>query len=89
MSRFLRNVMVVAFLGAGVGCGGGSMDATGEPELMTRDPAAHIVCGREDPCPKGSICLSGIRCAKICKHDADCPTGQACTGTLNGKNFCQ
>jgi hypothetical protein len=81
--------MVVSFLGAGLGCGGGSTDATALPELMTRDPAAHIVCGREDPCPKGSICLSGVRCAKLCKSTADCPTGQACTGSLNGRSFCQ
>ena len=30
-----------------------------------------------------------IRCAQLCKKDADCPTPQTCSGTVNGQKFCQ
>ena len=77
----------------GLACGGGSMqdeptDVTAV-DLASHSPAAHIVCDAEDPCGKGYICLGHIRCAKLCKTDSDCPTGQACTGQTGGKQFCQ
>lgn len=91
MKRLLRGVGVLAFVLLGLGCGGGSTDEPSTPavDLASHQPAAHIVCTAEDPCPKGYLCLGHIRCAKVCKTDSDCPTGQLCTGTLNGKNFCQ
>jgi hypothetical protein len=84
-------VLVVMLLG--LACGGGSMqdeptDVTAV-DLASHSPAAHIVCDAEDPCGKGYICLGHIRCAKLCKVDSDCPTGQACTGQTGGKKFCQ
>ena len=89
--RLLRGVGVLAVMLLGLACGGGSMDEAAAPpvNLMSHSPGAHIVCSSEDPCGKGFICLSGIRCAKVCKHDSDCPTGQACTGQTQGKRFCQ
>jgi hypothetical protein len=84
-------VLVVMLLG--LACGGGSMQE--EPtdvtavDLASHSPAAHIVCDAEDPCGKGYICLGHIRCAKVCKTDSDCPTGQACSGQTGGKKFCQ
>ena len=91
MKRLLRGVGALAFLLLGLGCGGGSMDEPAGPavDLASRQPAAHIVCDAEDPCPKGYLCLGHIRCAKVCKTDMDCPAGQLCTGSLGGKNFCQ
>ena len=64
-------------------------EPTDAVDLASHSPAAHIVCTSEDPCGKGYICLSGIRCAKLCNSDSDCPTGQACTGQTHGKKFCQ
>ena len=89
--RLLRGAGVLAVMLLGLGCGSGAMDesAASSVDLASHSPAAHIVCSAEDPCGKGYICLSGIRCAKVCKNDSDCPTGQFCTGQLNGKKFCQ
>ena len=91
MKRLLRSAGVLAVVLLGIGCGGGSMEEPSTPtvDLASHQPAAHIVCDAEDPCPKGFICLGHIRCAQECKHDSDCPTGQACTGQTGGKRFCQ
>ena len=91
MNRLLRRMGVIAFVVLGVACGGGAIDESALPpvDLASHSPAAHIVCTREDGCGKGFICLGGIRCAQLCKKDADCPTGQACSGTVNGQKFCQ
>ena len=90
-TRLLRGAGVLAVMLLGLACGSGSMDEAAAPavDLASHAPAAHIVCTSEDPCPKGYICLSGIRCAKTCRNDSDCPSGQFCTGQLNGKKFCQ
>jgi hypothetical protein len=89
--RLLRGAGVLAVMLLGLACGGGATDEgnAAPVDLMSHSPAAHIVCSNEDPCGKGYICLSGIRCAQLCKHDSDCPTGQACTGQTGGKSFCQ
>jgi hypothetical protein len=89
--RLLRGAGVLAVMLLGLACGSGATDedAATPVDLTSRSGAAHIVCSGEDPCGKGYICLSGIRCAKVCKQDADCPTGQACTGQTQGKHFCQ
>jgi hypothetical protein len=91
MNRLLRSAGVLAVVLLGIGCGGGSMEEPSTPavDLASHQPAAHIVCDAEDPCPKGFICLGHIRCAQLCKNDSDCPTGQACTGQTGGKKFCQ
>lgn len=75
---------------AAVGCGQATApqsDAMLEPasSASTSESEAHIVCGREDPCPKGYICLSGIKCAQTCKTTADCPTGTTCTAVGSNK----
>jgi len=92
MTRMLRSSLVLAFVVVGIGCGGGSAstDENAAPslELSSREPAAHIVCSHEDPCPKGTICVRGIRCAVVCNANSDCPTGQTCSGNLGGKKFC-
>lgn len=91
MDRMLRRFLVVAPLLIGLGCGSGaSTESTAAPEaeVMTHDPAAHIVCSREDPCPKGTVCVGGIRCATICKQDSDCPNGQTCRGQIGKTKFC-
>lgn len=41
--------------------------------------AAHIVCTREDPCPKGAVCYRGIACVPTCKKATDCQAGTTCT----------
>ena len=89
--RMLRGAGVLAVMLLGLGCGGGASDegAAAPVDLMSHSPAAHIVCSAEDPCGKGYICVSHIRCAKVCKTDGDCPTGQFCTGQRQGKKFCQ
>jgi hypothetical protein len=89
-TRLIRSGGVLAVMLLGLGCGGGAMqEPTDAVDLASHSPAAHIVCSNEDPCGKGYICLSGIRCAKTCNSDSDCPTGQACTGQTHGKKFCQ
>ena len=90
MNRLLRAVGVLGFLMLGFGCGGGSTDepSSGAVDLASHQPAAHIVCDAEDPCPKGYVCVSHIRCAKSCNSNSDCPTGQTCSGSLGGKKFC-
>jgi hypothetical protein len=93
MTRLMRSGGVLVVMLLGLACGGGSMqeestDVTAV-DLASHSPAAHIVCDAEDPCAKGYICLGHIRCAKLCKSDSDCPTGQACTGQTGGKKFCQ
>jgi len=87
--NLMRGMGVLALLMLGLGCGSGATDEAASSAIESQTRAAHIVCSREDPCPKGTICLSGIRCAKTCNKDSDCPTGQACTGQINGKHFCQ
>lgn len=91
MTRLLRGVGVLGLVLLGLGCGGGATEEAGMApvDVASHQPAAHIVCSREDPCGKGFICLGGIRCAKVCKTDTDCPTGQLCTGSIGGKKFCQ
>jgi len=91
MNRLLRSAGVLAVVLLGIACGGGSMEEPSTPaiDLASHQPAAHIVCSAEDPCGKGYICLSGIRCAKTCNSDSDCPAGQLCTGQTKGKRFCQ
>ncbi|HVP59147.1 MAG TPA: hypothetical protein VMT11_01155 [Myxococcaceae bacterium] len=91
MTRLLRGVGVLAFLVLGVACGGGSMDGAATPavDLASHQPAAHIVCDAEDPCPKGFLCISHLRCAKTCTTNSDCPTGQTCSGSLGGKTYCR
>jgi hypothetical protein len=90
MNRSLRGLAVLAFLVLGVACGGGATDTAMQPvDLASHQPAAHIVCTHEDGCGKGFICLGGLRCAQLCKKDASCPSGQTCSGTVNGQNFCQ
>ena len=90
MNRSIGGIAVLAFLVLGVACGGGAQDeAATAVDLASRDPAAHIVCTQEDGCGKGFICLGGLRCAQLCKKDADCPTGQTCSGTVNRQHFCQ
>jgi hypothetical protein len=90
-TRLLRSGGVLAVMLLGLACGGGSTEENAMPvvDLASHSPAAHIVCSAEDPCGKGFICLSGIRCAKVCKNDGDCPSGQFCTGQAQGKKFCQ
>lgn len=91
MNRILRRILFVAPLVIGLGCGSGASTEPAvapEVEASTHDPAAHIVCGAEDPCPKGTICVGGIRCAVICKSDSDCPSGQTCRGQLGHTKFC-
>jgi hypothetical protein len=91
MNRMLRAVLVVAPLLIALGCGGGNSteeSAARGLELSSRDSAAAIVCGHEDPCPKGTICVSGTRCAVICRNDGDCPSGQTCSGKFGGRRFC-
>ncbi len=92
MTRLMRSGGVLVLMLLGLACGGGSMDEPTDVtavDLASHSPAAHIVCDAEDPCGKGYICLGHIRCAKLCKVDSDCPTGQACTGQTGGKKFCQ
>jgi Cys-rich repeat protein len=90
MNRSIRGVAVLAFLVVGLACGGGARDeAMPSVDLASHDPAAHIVCTREDGCGKGFICLGGLRCAQLCKKNSDCPTGQTCSGNVNGQHFCQ
>ena len=47
--------------------------------------AAHIVCTREDPCPKGTVCYRGIACVPTCKTTADCAAGKTCTAYGSSK----
>ena len=91
MNRLLRRMGVLSLLVLGVACGGGAIDESAmQPvDLASHSPAAHIVCTHEDGCGKGFICLGGIRCAQLCRKDSNCPTGQTCSGTVNGQNFCQ
>jgi hypothetical protein len=91
MNRTLRQILFVAPLVIGLGCGSGASTEPAvapEVEASTHDPAAHIVCDAEDPCPKGTICVGHIRCATICKSDSDCPSGQTCRGQLGHTKFC-
>jgi hypothetical protein len=91
MNRMLRRILFVAPLVIGLGCGSGASTEPAvapEVEASTHDPAAHIVCDAEDPCPKGTICVGHIRCAVICKSDSDCPSGQTCRGQLGHTRFC-
>lgn len=90
MNRMLRSSLVFALVVIGFGCGTDMTEESRAPsvESSSRDPAAHIVCSAEDPCPKGTICVGHIRCAKLCKTDTDCPSGQTCSGSLGGKKFC-
>jgi hypothetical protein len=87
--NLLRGMGVFAFLMLGLACGSGATDQAASSGFESQTQAAHIVCSREDPCPKGTICLSGIRCATLCNKDSDCPTGQTCSGAVNGKHFCK
>lgn len=91
MTRLMRSGGVLVVMLLGLACGGGSMEepAVTAEDLGSHSSAAHIVCSNEDPCGKGYLCVSHIRCAKLCKSDGDCPTGQVCTGQLQGKKFCQ
>ena len=91
MNRMLRRILFVAPLMIGLGCGSGASTespAAPEVEAATHDPAAHIVCDAEDPCPKGFVCVSHIRCAKVCKQDSDCPSGQTCRWQIGNTKFC-
>jgi len=91
MNRMLRRFLLVAPFVIALGCGSGSSNEPSvapEVEASTHDSAAHIVCDAEDPCPKGFICVSHIRCAKICGSNTDCPSGQTCRGQLGNTRFC-
>jgi hypothetical protein len=90
MTRMLRSSLVLALVVVGLGCGTDMTEESMAPsiEASSHDPAAHIVCSAGDPCPKGTICVGHIRCAKLCNTDTDCPSGQTCRGSLGGKKFC-
>ena len=91
MNRLMRGAGVLALLMFGLACGSGATEESAMPTLNreSHSPAAHIVCTHEDGCGKGFICLGGLRCAQLCKKDSDCPSGQSCSGSVNGQRFCQ
>jgi hypothetical protein len=87
--RLIRGLSLGVVLAvAGLGCGQ-AMEPEGmlEPETgMTQmESSAHIVCSAEDPCPKGYLCISRIKCAPVCNTTADCAAGKTCTQVASGK----
>jgi hypothetical protein len=41
--------------------------------------AVGVSCATQEACAPGNACVDTAGCAKLCRYDADCPTGNVCS----------